>query len=108
MTPLPWRSLSVSVPGSPERSEAATPQGHTVRVSCTVATATEAGVLIVADSILTALEGARPVADGWSCGPLLQDGMGTPYMTETTVQSANRRLVALHFSFTMTAVRLPA
>lgn len=107
-TDLPWRSLSVSIPGSPARSDAMTVHSYRVRVSCTVATATEQGTHRVADEVLTALEGATPVADGWRCGPLLLDGMGTPYMSETTVQSSNTRLCVVHFALTFTAVRLPA
>ena len=106
-TNLPWRSLSVSIPGSPERSDAATVQSAVVRVQVTIATATDQGTLRHADEMVQALEGAVPVAAGWSCGPLLQVGMGSPYMSEATVQTANKRLSVIHISFAFTAVRLP-
>lgn len=106
--PHGWRSVSVSIPGDPDRSDASTAQSYRVRVSVTVSTASEQGTLRVADELVQAFEGRRPVAAGWVTGPLLQDGMGSPYMAEATVQAANRRLVVLHFSFVFTASRLPA
>ena len=103
----PWRSLSVSVPGSPERSDAATVQSLLVRVQATISTVTDQGTLRIADEMVQALEGARPIAVGWSCGPLLQVGMGSPYLADATSQTANKRLSVIHVSFAFTAVRLP-
>ena len=105
--PLPWRSMRVSIPGANERSEASTVQSHLVRVSLLVSTATDAGTLRLAGESIDALEGVRPVADGWLCGPILSRGSSQPYTTNVTVQAANRRLVSVPLSFEFAATRIP-
>lgn len=105
--PLPWQSLRVSVPGLPERSEAHTVQSSVAQVSATISTASDQGTLRVAGHFVDALEGARPVADGWRCGPIgLHGAPSQPYLAEATVQDANRRLVVVHVAFRFTAVRV--
>ena len=106
-TPLPWRSMRVSIPGVSERSEASPPQAFVVRVSLLISAATDAGVLRLADEATAALEGRRPVVPGWLCGPLLSRGSSQPYTTNATVQAANRRLVSVPLSFEFAASRLP-
>jgi len=106
--PLPWQSLSVSVPGLPERSDAHTVQSYVAQVSATVSTASEQGTLRVVGHMIDALEGATPVADGWKCGPIGVHGSPSlPYIAEATVADANRRLVVVVVAFRFTAVRLP-
>ena len=106
--PLPWQSLSVSIPGLPERSDAHTAQSYTCQASVNVASASDQGTLRVAGHVVDALEGARPVAAGWSCGPIGVHGAPSqPYIAEATVAAANRRLVVIHIAFRFTAVRLP-
>ena len=106
--PLPWQSLSVSVPGLPERSDAHTVQSYIAQLSVNVSTASDQGTLRVAGHVVDALEGARPVADGWSCGPIGAHGAPSqPYIAEATVAGANRRLAVVHVAFRFTAVRLP-
>jgi len=63
--------------------------------------------LRLAGEAIDALEGVRPVADGWLCGPLLSRGSSQPYMTNVTVQAANRRLVSVPLSFEFAATRIP-
>ena len=104
--PLPWRSLTVRMPTPDERSDAATTLAATVRVSATLAAASDQGVLRVADEMVQALERKRPVAEGWLCGPMLHVGSSDPYLSEATVHSANRRLSVTHVSFIFTAIRL--
>ena len=105
--PLPWRSMRVSIPGVSERSEAATAQAYVVRVSLLVSTATDTGTLRLAGEATDALEQVRPVAEGWSCGPILSRGSSQPYTTDLVVQHANRRLVSVPLSFEFTATKLP-
>lgn len=106
--PLPWQSLSVAVPGLPERSEAHTVQSYTAQVNANVATASDRGTLRVAGHLIDALEGRKPVAEGWKCGRIGVHGSPSlPYLAEATVQGANRRLVVVHVAFRFAAVRLP-
>lgn len=105
--PLPWRSLSVRFPTPDMRSDASTPLAASVRVQATLAAASDRGVLLVADEMAQALEGARPSAAGWQCGPLLHVGSGDPYLAETTDPTSNRRVVVCHLSFIFTAIRIP-
>lgn len=105
--PLPWRSMRVRPPAVSARSDASPPQAYTVRVSLLLSAPADAGVLMLASEVHDALEGARPVVDGWSCGPLLSRGVSEPYSTDVTVHPANRRLVSLPMSFEFTCSRLP-
>ena len=106
-TPLPWRSMRVSVPGVSERSEASPPQAFVVRVSLLISAATDTGALRLAGEATDALEGRRPEVPGWLCGPLLSRGSSQPYTTSVTVQQANTRLVSVPLSFEFAAARLP-
>lgn len=105
--PLPWRSLTVRMPTPDLRSDAATALAGTVRVTATLAAASDQGVLRIGDEMALALEGAKPVVPGWVCGPLLHVGSSDPYLAEATVQDANRRLTVLHLNFIFSAIRLP-
>ena len=106
--PLPWQSLRVAVPGLPERSEAHTVQSYIAQVQANVATASDQGTLRVVGHLIDALEGRRPVAEGWRCGPIGVHGAPSlPYIAEATEHQANRRLVVVAVAFRFTAVRLP-
>jgi len=106
--PLPWQSLRVSVPGLPERSDASTVQSYVAQVQANVATASDQGTLRVVGHLIDALEGRRPVAEGWRCGPIGVHGAPSlPYIAEATEHQANRRLVVVAVAFRFTAVRLP-
>lgn len=104
--PLPWRSLRLSVPGLPEWSDAGTAQSYVAQIGVNVAAASDQGVLRVAGEMVGALEGARPVAAGWTCGRIgLHGSPSLPYLAEATVHGANRRLAVVHVAFRFTAVR---
>lgn len=105
--PLPWQSLRVAVPGLPERSDAHTVQSYVAQINATVSTASDQGTLRVAGNLVDALEGARPVAEGWRCGPIGVHGSPSlPYLAEATVAGANRRLVVVAVAFRFATVRL--
>jgi len=106
-TVLPWRSMRVSIPGVSERSEASPPQGYTVRVSLLISAGADTGVLRLAGEATDALEGARPVAPGWLCGPLLSRGSSQPYSTDHAIPGTGRHLVSVPLSFEFTASRIP-
>lgn len=107
VTPLPWRSMRVSIPGVSARSEASPPQGYTVRVSLLISAGADTGGLRLAGEAMDALEGARPVVDGWLCGPLLSRGSSQPYSTSLALPGSTRHVVSVPLSFEFTATKLP-
>lgn len=100
---LPWTSVRVRVPGVASRSDAATPQGRSVRVQVTCAAVTDESVLTFLDAAVSALEGARPTASGWVCGPLLLIGDPSLYSDDVVVTGANRRVAVAVATFELTA-----
>lgn len=68
---MPWVVLRVSVPGGSHRSDAQTRQAGNVTVTVLTVAASQQGARMMLDTILPALDGARPVASGWSCGVLV-------------------------------------
>ena len=102
---LPWLSLSVAVPLATARSEASTTATAVLRARVMVAAATETGALAVAQDVHDALDGARPVAAGWVCGPLLQVGSSLPYQTSAVVLGTDRRTTCVPLSFEATVSR---
>lgn len=105
---LPWRSLTVSMPGNATRSEASPAQAYTVRVRVLVSAATDLAAGAAADATVAALEGAVPDAEGWACGPLLARGMSDPYPNDVVIARVNKHLVSVPLAFEFTASRLPA
>lgn len=104
---LPWRSMTVTLPGVADRSEATPAHGYRVRVRVLVTAATQQGAHLVGWQVSEALEGARPVADGWLCGPLLSMGSSEPYMADVVLNASSKRVVCVPLSFELTASRLP-
>jgi hypothetical protein len=68
---LPWTVATLDVPTPNNRSLAGRAHSQQVRVRATVGAANAHACSIVAERVRTALEFARPVADGWTCGPLM-------------------------------------
>ena len=67
---LPWTVVVLDVPTPSARALAGQPHAYRVRLRGTAAGASAHAASIVADKLRLALEGARPVADGWVCSPL--------------------------------------
>lgn len=65
----PWVYVTIALPDITERSLARPGHLHTVRIRSLVYGLNATAVRIVADK-LAVLEGARPVAAGWSTSPL--------------------------------------
>lgn len=103
--PLPWRSLTVRMPTTHTESDAGTGVADLVRVTATLSAASDQGVLRIADEMLVALAGRRPVVEGWTCGPLRHVGSSDPYLAQPTETQSNRRVTVCHVSFAFTAVR---
>lgn len=66
----PWTYWTLTLPDVTERSLARPGQLVTVRARGLVYAGTAKGVRIVADQVMAAVEGARPVAEGWRCSPV--------------------------------------
>lgn len=69
--PLPWTVATLDVPTPNNRSLAGRAHSQRVRVRATVAGANAHACTILAEKLRLSLEFARPVADGWKCGPLM-------------------------------------
>ena len=67
---LPWTVATLDIPTPSVRALAGSALAHRARIRVTVAGANAHACTILADKARTALEGARPVADGWTCGPV--------------------------------------
>lgn len=65
----PRVSVTVNVPAVSDRGLSRSAQARRVRVSFVVAGANDAAVHGIAERVLDAFEGKRPVAAGWVCGP---------------------------------------
>ena len=65
----PWVVAVLELPNVDDRSLASRPQSYEARVTLKVAAGSQRGVLMIFDDLL-AIDGVRPVAAGWSCGPL--------------------------------------
>lgn len=102
---LPWLSLSVAVPRAVERSEATSTSAAVLLVKVMVAAATDVGALAVAQTVNDALEGVRPSAVGWVCGPLLSVGSSRPYQAPAVVLGSDRRLTCVPVAFEATVSR---
>lgn len=103
----PWLVLRVSVPGVDQRAESSTVSSFTARLQATLAGTSENSVLVNADRVQRAFEGARPVAEGWTCGPLLLVGAPSLYVDDVASAATNSRIHVAVLSFAATVVRLP-
>lgn len=62
---------NVRIPNVADRSDAATPQSMLCQIVLTVGAKTPVAVRDMASAAITAMEGARPTAAGWTTGTLL-------------------------------------
>ena len=64
----PWVVAVLELPNVDDRSLASRPQSYEARVTLKVAAGSQRGVLMIFDDLL-GIDGVRPDAAGWSCGP---------------------------------------
>lgn len=69
---LPWTRVSISMPSPQSRRMSKRVANQRMIARLVVAGANEIAAWRVAQFAIAALEGARPVAAGWECGPLEQ------------------------------------
>lgn len=67
---LPWTVARIQIPNTLTRSMAGTRHAQRVRIAVTIAGMTYTSVRVLYDKLDTLLEGARPIAPGWSLSPL--------------------------------------
>lgn len=67
---LPWTIARVQIPNTLSKSLAGTRHAQRVRITVTIVGLSFTSVRIIADRLDTTLEGARPIAHGWSVSPL--------------------------------------
>lgn len=94
------------IPNVVSRSEGRSRLAHRCYALVTVTAATAEGVRVIAQRVIDALEGARPVADGWSAAPLALLNAREP-VEDRDVQAANGRypmFAKLEFDYTATLV----
>lgn len=69
---LPWTRVSISLPSPESRRLSNRVANQRMLVRLLVAGANEIAAWRVAGFAVRALEGTRPLAEGWRCGPLQQ------------------------------------
>lgn len=104
---LPWIVLGGSVPDVYSRSLARTGQANVGHLLVTVAAGNEDAALVIADKVLDAYEGVRPVADGWLVSPLEQLGDVKVFADDVVIAGTNRRVMVAKVTFSYTATRQP-
>jgi len=66
-----WVVMNAATPGGSHRSEAQTRQAGDLIVTVRAVAVTEGFAGDILRTVLDALDGARPIAAGWSCGALI-------------------------------------
>jgi hypothetical protein len=100
---FPRVAVSVNVPSVSDRSVTRTPQARRVRVSFVVGGLSDEAVHGISERVLTAFEGVRPVAAGWSTGPFELLGEPSVY-TDRDVPDSSTGLFPRVCAFTLAAV----
>ncbi|WP_167199503.1 hypothetical protein [Brevibacterium pigmentatum] len=103
---LPWTVARIQIPNTLSRSLAGTRHAQRVRISVTIAGITFTSVRVVADKLDPLLEGARPIADGWSVSPLRRLNVRDIVEDDSiTLTSANRHPVYTVVEWELSAAR---
>lgn len=104
---LPWVVWSVSVPDGAFRGEGAVPTAHRVVLSVTVAGRTEAEAGLLLREVGRAVDGARPVVAGWSCGALVAHQPPRTWPDDIDLAGASARAFVGVASWRLVASALP-
>lgn len=108
---LPWTRVSISLPSPQSRRMSKQVANRRMIARLLVAGANELAAWRVAQFALDALEGARPVADGWECSPLQQlNSTPVPYQDEDIKAIGTNAFVVcipLDFDFYATSKETP-
>lgn len=97
--------LHVVLPRVLDRSEGASPHGHLTRVRLTSVGRTAGVARDLASAAESALDQARPVADGWLTGPLLLENVRGPDEDPDVTFTDGARAIYAISEFVLTASR---
>lgn len=103
--PLPWTFVLISLPSITERSLARTPHARRAVVRARIAAENDTAARRVARNLMSALEGARPVAEGWRCTALEQLNDDPQVYQDRDVKLANNQhpiVCAIDYAFMAT------
>jgi hypothetical protein len=104
--PVAFVVVNHRIPNVVSRSEGRSRLAHRCYALVTVTAATAEGARVIAQRVIDALEGGRPVADGWSTTPLALLNAREP-VEDRDVQAANGRFpmfAKIEFDYTATLV----
>lgn len=103
---LPWTVARIQIPNTLTRSMAGTRHAQRVRIAVTIAGMSFTSVRVIADKLDPLLEGARPIAPGWSLSPLRRINVRDISEDETiTLTSSNRHPVYTIVEWELTATQ---
>lgn len=101
---MPWTIARIKLPDTLSRSMARTRLAQRVRVTVTITGMTYTSVNVVASNLDPLIQGARPVAAGWSCSQfdrkVTRESVEDKTITLTTV---NRHPVFVQIEYELTA-----
>lgn len=105
-TLFPWTVARVQIPDTRSRTLAHTRLGQRVRVKVTIAGITRTSVLAIVDNLDPHIQGARPIAEGWSTSPLdLVNAREIDDDESLTLTTANRHPVFTVLEYELTATQ---
>ncbi|MCM1011901.1 hypothetical protein [Brevibacterium sp. XM4083] len=105
-TLFPWTVARVQIPNTRSRSLARTRLGQRVRVKVTVAGITYTSVRTIVANLDPHIQGARPIAEGWSTSPLdLVNAREIAEDDSMTLTTANRHPVFTVLEYELTATQ---
>ncbi|GAA1642538.1 hypothetical protein GCM10009700_31710 [Brevibacterium sanguinis] len=105
-TLFPWTVARVQIPTTRSRSLAHTRLARRVRVNVTIAGVTHESVRAVYANLDPLIQGARPIAEGWSTSPLdLVNAREIAEDESLTLTTANRHPVFTVLEYELTATQ---
>ncbi|WP_278372215.1 hypothetical protein [Brevibacterium casei] len=103
---FPWTVARVQIPDTRSRALAGTRQAQRVRVNVTIAGVTFTSVRVIANKLDPRIEGARPIAAGWSTSPLRRLNVrGIVEDDSMNLTTANRHPVFTVLEYELTATQ---
>lgn len=104
---FPWTIARVNIPNTLTTSMTGTRHAQRVRVAVTIAGLSFTSVRVIMDQLDPTLEGARPIAPGWSVSPLRRLNVRDITEDESiTLTSSNRSPVYTIVEWELTATKL--
>ena len=103
---FPWTVARVQIPNTLSRSMAGTRHAQRVRITVTIAGITFTSVRVIVNKLDPILDGARPIADGWSLSPIrFFNARDITEDESITLTTANRHPVYTVLEYQLTAAR---